>query len=339
MRAATPEYFAEVDAIRARFPEMVIFTGLEWNIPPYVGREHVTLLVEPSFESRVLPEFKSRFEEKSAAAEDALQWLAAQSGGPENVALIYNHPSRLDSDPEENFRDYARWQAQKDLFIGFEGGPGHQKINPPGDYRGRIPTQDRWDPVVAQIGGAWDLLLDQGHRVWGALAVSDYHDDQDFAPCAFARTHLRVPQKDPRGVLLALRAGSFWAGHGHVLSDLVFIAVHPALELPAAAGETVRLRTSSSAPAFRVAFTRARAGAGLPLAVEIIGNGVSGKPETVARGEVGPDVDTFDWTPTALVAGGDGRSAYFRARVTARSPAGDTLVAYTNPIRILVQDR
>ena len=338
VRAATPEYFAEVDAIRAAFPGMIVFAGIEWNIPPYLGREHVTVLLEASLERRVLPEFKSRFEEESAAVEDALQWLAAQTGRPENVALIYNHPSRLDLDPEENYRDYLKWHAQQDLFIGFEGGPGHQKSNPPDIYRGRIRTRDRWDPVVADIGGTWDRLLDQGHRVWGALAVSDYHNDQDFEPCAFARTHLRVPQKDQRGVLQALRAGSFWAGHGRVLDDLVFTASHSALNRPATAGETVRLGAPSSVPAFRVAFTRGPAGADLPLAVEIIGNGVSGIPDSVARGEVGAGVDTFDWTPKGLVAGEDGRSAYFRARVTARSPAGDVLVAYTNPIRILVRD-
>ena len=100
----------------------------------------------------------------------------------------------------------------------------------------------------------------------------------------------------------------------------------------------MRLKTLSSVPGFRVAFKRGLAGAHLPLTVEIIGNGVFGKPESVARRKVSADANTFDWTPTALVAGEDGRSAYFRARVTARSPAGDMLVAYTNPIRILVRD-
>jgi hypothetical protein len=338
VRAATPEYFDEVDAIRAKFPKMIVFAGLEWNIPPYLGREHVTVLLEPSRERQILPEFKARFEEKSAAVDVALQWLAAQTGGPENVALIYNHPSRLDSDSDENYRDYTKWQAQQDLFIGFEGGPGHQKSEPPGDYRGAIRTRDRWDPVVAEIGGTWDRLLDQGRSVWGALAVSDYHSDRDFAPCEFARTYLRIPQKDHRGILQALRAGSFWAGHGRVLDDLAFIAVHPALGLPATVGETVRLNTSSFMFAFRVALKRGPAGADLPLTVEIIGNGVSGKPESVARGVVGARANTFDWTPTALVTGEDGRSAYFRARVTAQSPSGDVLVAYTNPIRILVRD-
>ena len=89
---------------------------------------------------------------------------------------------------------------------------------------------------------------------------------------------------------------------------------------------------------FRIALKRGPAGVGLPLTVEIIGNGVSGRPESVARSEVSVDANTFDWTPNALVTGEDGRSAYFRARVTGRSPSGDVLVAYTNPIRILLRD-
>ncbi len=317
---------------------MVVFAGLEWNIPPYDGREHVTVLVEPSLERRVLPEFKARFEAKGAAVEDALRWLAQQTGRPDDVALIYNHPSRRDFYPDENFRDYSLWQAQQDLFVGFEGGPGHQKAAQPGDYQGRIRTKDRWDPVVADIGGTWDQLLDAGHQVWGALAVSDYHGKMDHEPCAFARTHLRVPQRDARGVLQALRAGSFWAGHGRVLDDLVFIAVHPALPLPAVPGEALRLRSSAAMPAFRVAFTRGPNGNDLPLTVEIIGNGVSGKPEMVAGGEVGGESKAFDWTPKALVPGQDGRSAYFRARVTARLATGESLVAYTNPIRVILRD-
>ena len=336
-RAATPEYFDQVDAIRTRYPSMVVFAGLEWNIPQYAGREHITVLLAPTLERQVLPEFKSRFESKTASAEEALGWLAQRVERPEDVALIYNHPSRLDADADENFRDFLQWQAQGGLLVGFEGGPGHQAKPSPGDYRGRFRTQDRWDPVVAQAGGTWDRLLDGGHRVWGALAVSDYHnDDGDHAPCSFARTHLRVAQKDPRGVLEALRAGSFWAGHGGVLDDLAFVALHPALPLPAAAGETVRVRASGPMPVFRVAFSRGPAGRGVPLRVDIVGNGLSGRPERVAGGEVAAEGDAFDWTPPALVAGGDGRSAYFRARVTATSAAGETLVAYTNPIRIVL---
>ena len=193
----------------------------------------------------MLPEFKTKFEDKSVKAEDALTWLAQQAGSRDAVALLYAHPSRGGADPAEKLSDFPRWQAAQGLFAGFEGGPGHQKLPSPGDYQSQLKTIARWDPVVAEIGGTWDRLLDAGHSTWAALAVSDYHHpDKDFPPCSFARTHLRVPQPDYRGVLLALRAGSFWADHGHILEDLAFVAVHESLPMPATPGETIALAPS-----------------------------------------------------------------------------------------------
>ena len=335
-QAATPAYFAQIESARKRYPDLILFAGLEWNIPPYRGREHVNVLLEPGLDRAILPEFKQRFEGDKASAGDALRWLAQQIPDRDRVALIYNHPSRLDFDPEENDRDYVAWNEAGGLVIGFEGGPGHQKAASPGDYRGRFRTEARWDPVVAQVGGTWDRLLDAGSNVWGALAVSDYHNtDLDYAPCAFARTHLRVPQRDHRGVLHALRAGSFWADQGGMLNDLDFVLVHRDLVVPATVGETIRAGSSGKL-VFRVKIRRGPAAQGLPLTIELIGNGVSGKPERVASRELTASDDTFDWTPPTLLPGNDQKSAFFRARVILQSPDG-VLMAYSNPIRILLR--
>jgi hypothetical protein len=285
----------------------------------------------------VLPEFKARFEGESASAGDGLRWLAQQVPDRDRVALIYNHPSRLDLDPEENDRDYMAWHEVGGLFIGFEGGPGHQKAASPGDYRGRFRTEARWDPVVAQVGGTWDRLLDAGYSVWGALAVSDYHNpDLDYPPCAFARTHVRAPQRDHRGVLFALRAGSFWADYGGMLNDFDFVLLHRDLLVPATAGEVIRA-TSSAKVTLRVKIRRGPAAQGLPITIELIGNGIAGKPERVASRELSAAEDTFDWEPLTLVAGNDHKSAYFRARAIVRKSPEDVLVAYSNPIRILLR--
>jgi hypothetical protein len=45
--AATPDYFAQIETARKQFPDLILFAGLEWNIPPYRGREHVNVLLEP----------------------------------------------------------------------------------------------------------------------------------------------------------------------------------------------------------------------------------------------------------------------------------------------------
>jgi hypothetical protein len=335
--AVTPDYFAQIEAARKQFPDLILFAGLEWNIPPYRGREHVNVLLDPSLERTVLPEFKARFEGEMANAGDGLRWLAQQVPDRDRVAVIYNHPSRLDWDPEENDRDYIAWHEVGGLFIGFEGGPGHQRAASPGDYRGRMRTEARWDPVVAQVGGTWDRLLDAGYSVWGALAVSDYHNaDLDYAPCAFARTHLRVPQRDHRGVLFALRGGSFWADHGGMLNDFAFVLLHRDLLVPATAGEVIRA-TSSARVMLRVKIRRGPGAQGLPVTIEVIGNGVTGKPERVAWRELSAAEDSFDWEPVALVAGNDQKSAYFRARAVVQKSPDGVLMAYSNPIRIHVR--
>ncbi len=335
--AATPEYFAQIEAARGRFPDLILFAGMEWNIPPYLGREHVNLLLNPTLERSVLPEFKARFERESADAGDALRWLVQRVPDRDNVALVYNHPSRLDWDPEENERDYRSWAELGGLFIGFEGGPGHQKAASPGDYRGRLRTEARWDPVVAQVGGTWDRLLDAGYNVWAALAVSDYHNEGvDYPPCAFARTHLRVPQGDHRGVLLALRAGSFWADHGGILSDFHFLVFSPGLPVPASAGEVIRVAPSAR-PTIRVKIRRGPGAQGLPVTIELIGNGVTGKPERVATRELSAAEDTFDWRPEQLLPGHDQKSAYFRARAIVHPSPDNALLAYSNPIRIVLR--
>ena len=209
-RTATPEYFEAIDAARAAYSHMIVLAGMEWNVPPYGGREHVTVLVDTSYEKALLPQFKASFERNDISATDALKWLTSQIHSSNNAVLIYNHPSRRDTNADENVRDVKTWRTSNELFVAFEGAPGHQRSSSPGDYSGPLRTESRWDPAVATIGGAWDQLLSEGINFWGALAVSDYHSERiDFAPCSFARTHLRVPQRDQSGVLLALRAGSF----------------------------------------------------------------------------------------------------------------------------------
>jgi hypothetical protein len=179
-------------------------------------------------------------------------------------------------------------------------------------------------------------LLDAGYNVWGALAVSDYHTaDLDYAPCAFARTHIRVPQRDHRSILIALRAGSFWADQGGILSDFAFVLVHRDLLLPATAGEVIRA-TPSARPTLRVKIRRGPAAQGLPVTIELIGNGADGKPQRVAARELSATEDTFDWVPATLIAGGDKRSAYFRARAMVKKSPDDVLMAYSNPIRIVL---
>lgn len=335
-QAATPAYFVALEQARRDFPELILLGGIEWNIPPYGGREHVTVLLAPALVERVLPVFRQRFEQDDATAKAALQWLAAQVPKPDEAVLIYNHPSRKDEDVQENARDMLGWLAVNHLFIGFEGAPGHQNKTPVGSYHSVLQTEDRWDPVAAQVGGVWDSLLDQGHDLWAALAVSDYHNDNmDYAPCAFSRTHILVPERSAEGVLRALRAGSFWADTGRVLDGLTLRLAAEGLLIPISPGETARIDPAKPVTV-QVSVQRNPALPPGTLQVEVIGNGRSGRPELLASRRLGPDEHGTEWTFSGLRPGADGNSAYFRVRVRSPESDGPDRMAYTNPLRVVL---
>ena len=334
LKAATPEFFAELDALRAKVPNLILLAGLEWNVPPYDGIEHVSLIVEPSLERMLLPEFKAKFDRGSGAdADSALEWLARASGKGQ-IALFYNHPLRdRASSPERVERDLKSWRAKHGLLIGFEGAPGHQGSANVGNYRREQSIADRWDLTSAQIGGVWDRLLSQGAMIWGAIANSDFHNDEwDKEPCAFSETVLQVPERSHKGVLQALRAGTFWAGHGKFLRQLSFTVQAPGLKLPAGPGEIIRHKPDAEA-IVRIFLERAPSARTQPLTVELIGNCRGGRPEQIAAETLPAWKSAVEIPLRRSTVGEDGSSCYVRARVRNRSADGD-LLAYTNPIRL-----
>ena len=106
--------------------------------------------------------------------------------------------------------------------------------------------------------------------------------------------------------------------------------------MPAAPGETVTVPRGPGVK-FRLLLKRGPPARGKPLLVELIGNLRTGAPERLVSAEVSPEQDTFDWAPENISPGKDGTTAYVRARVSGKDDAGTPLLAYTNPIRLIVK--
>jgi len=232
-KVATKEYFDVINAENDKYAYMTVIAGLEWNIPPFMGREHATVLLPKHINSqRDLKAFKDRYDswgrrnKKLLDTEQAFKWLEKNAivAGIKPV-VIYNHPSRKDKQQNENKHDIEEWANYGDFVIGYTGAPGHQKNRSKtnGSYTYKHKTIHGWDPSIAKIGAEWDKLLQQGKYVWAARAPSDFHNPNgEYWPCQFSSTHLYSKSKEQNDILQALRAGNFWAQHGKFVQFLDF---------------------------------------------------------------------------------------------------------------------
>jgi hypothetical protein len=218
---------------------MTVLAGLEWNIPPFNGREHATVLFgQTPRELEALAQFRRQYDQyrqrsvRHLDITQAMQWLDDfTKNAPTKPVLIYNHPSRKDFSLDENYFDLSRWLQLSDAFIGISGAPGHQakrgKEN--GSYAGFWRTVNGFDRVANDIGGVWDELLQSGYRVLGARANSDFHNlKMDYWPCQFSTTHVFSRSNSAEDVIHALRAGRTWAQHGQFINDIDFNIEHGA---------------------------------------------------------------------------------------------------------------
>jgi hypothetical protein len=226
-------YFDDVARVNGKYNNMTVLAGFEWNIPPFGGKEHATVLFGQSAgDLQKLAEFRQEhdhYRERSFRhlnTKSALKWLQTYSQrATTQPVLIYNHPSRKVKSLDENLSDLSEWMQVSDLFIGVSGAPGHQakrgKNN--GSYEEVMRTVNGWDRVTSDIGGVWDTMLQNGYRVLGARADSDFHNTKmDYWPCQFSSTHIYSRSTQAADILHALRAGNTWAQHGHFVNTLDF---------------------------------------------------------------------------------------------------------------------
>jgi hypothetical protein len=344
LNAATPEYFDAIEKARAARPNMIVFAGIEWNVPPDNGQEHLTVLVAPELEKQFTT-FKQLFDdlnrssrERKSAAE-ALRWLAANATSADGIApvAVYEHPSRRDERSMENVKDMKAWRAVNDIVIGFAGAPGHQGTKPIGTYEYKEKPIDRWDPAAARVGDAWDTLLRDGLDVWAAYAPSDFHTESladlaDYWPGQFAETWVYAPERSSAGILRALHAGSFFADHGRIVREAELHVTAPGLSRPAGAGEVISAPKSTEVTvdlSIKVPAEAWRPGRNHIDLVEIIAIDQSGA-SVIAQGrpaEQGPAIVKTVQIPDGGIV--------FRARGFSLLETGTRLAFYTNPVRVV----
>ncbi len=343
LSAATPEYAEAILAARRSHPDLMILSGLEWNVPPWGGDEHATVLVPPGpDEFLTLAEFKQKFDDlgrethQSERALAAFAWLSQAGKAWDVPPLIFlNHPSRKVDQSQEISLYFGQWRNHSNLAAGFSGAPGHQKTE--GSYKGKVALIDRWDPAAAEVGGVWDQLLARGEDVWAARAPSDFHSLQmDFWPGEFSETWLYVPTRTPEGVLKAFKAGSFFAGHGHIARNVELQIHAEGLPRPAYAGETIALATGSNLT--------------VELKLEIPPTDWEGQPNQIDQIEliaVTPQggarvIERQPYVPgQSFIRKFKELRAGFVVRARGRRivPDGPDLMFYTNPIRIVTEDQ
>jgi len=212
------EITPEIEAARQQQRDLLIYQGLEWNIP---GAEHATVMLPPGRSTvDILKAFEAGYDGSVLAANgvtgdvepyavQALEYLAEQVRDRRTeIALMFaNHPSRQGVDSPHEIRNWR--DAAPSVAVGMEGAPGHQAAGiptsqgGPGRARGyydRAPgaasfpgypaesyrTWGGFDWMTATVGGLWDSLLAEG-KPWWVTSTSDSHQ-------VFGDTRIQGPE-------------------------------------------------------------------------------------------------------------------------------------------------
>ncbi|KAB1929381.1 phosphoesterase [Micromonospora noduli] len=250
------------DLLRSRklVPEVLQFWGMEFDAP---SLDHHTLMIpRHEDEAKQLFELESRFAKYDAFPTDParnteakmVEFLKVARGMPHKPLVIAHHASRsapglgvYGQDTPREFRNGNN--AAPDVYIGFEGAPGHQAGPLNGGKRGGYgnhPTYGGFDQMTARVGGLWDSLLGEGRR-WWITATSDSHvhwtrGGSDFWPGEYSKTYVHARQ-DYGDIMDGLRNGRIWVTTGDLIRSLDVTATSQGRT--AEVGETITLSRRS----------------------------------------------------------------------------------------------
>lgn len=245
-KIALEKVYPELLAARKKHPNILVFQGLEWNVPS--GDHASVILPMGPDEAKRIAEFEALFDARNESRpERSKQTEADAFAGIRHLESLtplplffLNHPMRGGRYSPSELRGYA--DAGPRVTRGFEGAPGHQaallgggKI-PRGAYNGApsassfpgypaegYRTWGGYDWFTATVGGVWDSLLGEG-RNWFITATSDAHGryregkgGADFYPGEYSKTWVYADRRAPQAVLEGMRAGNMFT----VMGDLI----------------------------------------------------------------------------------------------------------------------
>lgn len=246
------------DLLRSRIlvPDVLQFWGMEFDAP---ALDHHTLMIpHHSGEAQQLFELEQKYAKLEAFPVDPgrdteakmVEFLKAAKGMSHKPLVIAHHASRsapglgvYGQDTPKEFRNGNN--AAPDVYVGFEGAPGHQAGPLNGGARGGYgnhPTYGGFDQMTARVGGLWDSLLGEGRR-WWITATSDSHvhwtrGGSDFWPGEYSKTYVYARQ-DYADIMDGLRNGRIWVTTGDLITSLDLTA--SSQNRTAASGETIML--------------------------------------------------------------------------------------------------
>ncbi|MFJ8792493.1 phosphoesterase [Streptomyces sp. NPDC102462] len=227
------------DLLRSRrlVPEVLQFWGMEFDAP---ALDHHTLMIpRHDDEAKMLHDLESRFAKLDAFPKDPgrdteakmVEFLKYAKDLRHKPLVIAHHASRSATglgvwgqDTPREFRNGNN--AAPDVYVGFEGAPGHQAGPLNGEARGGYgnhPTYGGYDQMTARVGGLWDALLGEGRR-WWITATSDSHvhwtrGGSDFWPGEYSKTYV-LARQDYADIMDALRNGRIFVTTGDLVTSL-----------------------------------------------------------------------------------------------------------------------
>jgi hypothetical protein len=247
--------YPDIQAARALYPDKVIISGLEWNVP---GHEHCSTAIHGyDNTANLISEFEYRYDRSdddtsrngdasllagygllaktndtkadAIAGVEFMQALKDQGLG--DAWVVPAHIERAWSYLIEDFR--AWMDAGPDVVIGMEGAPGHQTSGDRGFSRGSLGggTYGGTGFYVATIGGLWDGMLAEGRRFFN-FASSDFHNHwstggSDFWPGEYQKNYTDIDTDEDdqiQAVFDGVRTGNSWNVQGDLIDELMFTA-------------------------------------------------------------------------------------------------------------------